>query len=140
MKFLILFLFIGLISLTSSAQVPNSFDKQAIEMLHKFYKAYISTDPSKEIDDMPTRKKYCSSRFLDKYYYHPKEEDQLDADPFVDAQYTDPSWLKTLTINTFPHHSHWYVVEYTNMTTFTQKVIHLKVVKQGVRYLIDDTW
>lgn len=141
MKLVILSLIFGMVLSTASAQIPNSFDKQAIEMLHNFYKAYISIDPSTAIsvDEMPIRKKYCTSKFLDKYYYHPKEEDQLDSDPFVKAQDSDPSWLKTLTINIAPNEPHWYVAEYTDMTTFAHTVIHLKVVKQGVRYLIAET-
>jgi len=49
MKLVILSLIFGMVLSTASAQIPNSFDKQAIQMLHNFYKAYISIDPSTAI-------------------------------------------------------------------------------------------
>ena len=141
MKFSILYLFIVLLMVKSSAQVgPNAYDKKAIRMLHTFYNVYLSIDPTKDIDEMPIRKKYCTSKFLDKYYYHPKEGEELDADPFVKAQDSDPSWLKTLSVNIDYKNPKWYIAEYTDLTSFKHVVIHLKVVKQDTRYLIDEVW
>jgi hypothetical protein len=145
LKFSIFFLSIGMLLSANFAKAQSSsFDKKAISMLNTFYKTYIPINVANRtndnIDALPVLKRYCSANFLNKYYINPTEEDAMDADPFVKAQDFDISWLKSLTINKDVQNANCYIAEYSDMKTISHTVIHLSVVYQNGKYLINEVW
>jgi hypothetical protein len=135
-KSLIIFLIIGLLSMTNCdcAQAQNKpSDKQAITMLKEFYTVYItelSKWPINSTELNTIKKKYCTSSLLSKIKAQFKSG-QLSADPFLQAQDFDISWLKTLSVNRDSKKLNGYNISYIDSEAKEKVVIRLTVIKQG---------
>jgi hypothetical protein len=142
-KLSIILLMIGLICMTSfySVQAQNNLpDTQAVKMLGDFYTSYMT-----EFDNLSSGhkhrtdailKKYCTASLINKI---PKLADKLDSDPFLNAQDSDSSWVKSLVINKDLKTPGVYIVSYHDGNN-TNSIIHLLVIKQMESYKIADVW
>lgn len=147
------FVFWGFLSNCSYGYKTNENEKQKLEMLKEFYTIYI-----KQVADGPAgesgeqainaiRKKYCSSRLL-KELKKKFENGQLDYDPFLKAQDSDTSLLKTLSITKDEHKENVYEVSYSydrlsgNRSEMIKEtvIIHLTLIKANNQYKIDSVW
>ena len=110
-------------------------DSAAI-MLKQFYTSYItaSEESLSEKELNLIRKQYCTPKILNRI----AKDEELDSDPFVNAQDTNMDWLRTLVISKDPQKANVYIVSY--LDTYSQKrtIIKLLVVKKGQAYKIDD--
>ena len=116
----------------------NSDEEQVVNMLTDFYTGYITIIAKGPVDYedklIALKEKCCTKKLLDKIAEDFKNE--LDYDPFINAQDSDVAWLKTLSVVKEPQTENTYSVSYRNNDT-TKVVIHLLVVKQGSLFKID---
>lgn len=121
---------------TGSAQTKTAND-DAKTMLRQFYTSYIiegSNMDSNEGKLNSIKKQYCTKKILNKI----QQDEELDDDPFLNAQDVDSDWLKTLTISKDPQKANVYVVSYLSNYDKKRIIIKLLVVKNGQNYKIDD--
>ena len=108
----------------------------AMIMLKQFYTSYITANDEslseKELDLI--KKKYCTQKILNRI----AKDEELDSDPFVNAQDTNMDWLKTLVISKDPQKANVYIVSYLDTYTQERIINKLLVVKKGQAYKIDD--
>ena len=138
-KIIVLF-FIGIViffySCCNFAQNNLSEDQQMRDMLKEFYTSYIiqftkwPPDPKKEGS---IRRKYCTARLLKEI----KNDEELDYDPRLSAQDSDPKILKTLTITKSDGIPNGYIVTYEDDFTKNKISIKLVVIKEKDGYKID---
>ncbi|MDQ2769613.1 MAG: YbjP/YqhG family protein [Bacteroidota bacterium] len=142
-KFLISLIIVGFMSMTNYAcvQAQNTpSDKQVFVMLKEFYTTYI-TESSKSLatDNLDRifaiQKKYCTVSLLNKINAQFKSG-QLEADPFLQAQDIDVSWLNTLSFNKDSRRLNGYRVSYFDSVANEKVVIHLTVVNQDGKFKI----
>ena len=121
----------------SFAQNNLSEDQQIRGMLKEFYTSYMTQfakwppEPKKE-DSI--RRKYCTTRLLKDI----KNDEDLDYDPWLDAQDTDIAWLKTLSIKKNIGIPNGYIITYESSKYDGEKAfIKLTVVKEKDGYKID---
>ena len=140
-KILLFLLLVGSLSLPpySGVQAQNKgSDGQAFAMLKTFYRAHITAASKWPIDFAKLNaisKKYCTASLLSKIQAQLKSG-QLDADPFLQAQDVDISWLKTLSFAKEARPLNAYTVSYVDAVSNEKVVIHLTVSKQGDRFKI----
>ena len=114
----------------------KSSNDSAATMLKQFYTSYI-TASEQSLDEKKLdliKKQYCTKRILNRI----AKDEELDADPFVQAQDTNIDWLRTLVINKDAQKSNVYNVSYEDTYTKKRIVIKLLVVKEGQKYKIDN--
>jgi len=115
------------------AASPND---AATEMLKEFYTRYIteiSKNPPSEKKLHSIRKQYCTAGLLSRM-----KELQLDYDPFINAQDTDDSWIKTLSVKRHPEKGKgFYIVSFSDTESKTTVTITLSVIKEKDDYKID---
>jgi len=115
-------------------------DEQSIKMLQQFYKSYITLFLA-EISDANTastraiEEKYCSAELLQEIDRQTETQD-LDHDPFLNAQDAIPEMLTTLSIVKDKTKPHMYQVSYEYNKEKTTMI--LKVEKEGGFYKITD--
>jgi len=132
-QFLASCFFFVLIFFSSFCKAQNkASNDSAATMLKQFYTSYITTE--EESDLVVIRKKYCTKKILNRI----AKDEELDADPFLQAQDTDQDWVKTLVINKDAQKPNVYIVSYVDNYTKKRIVNKLLVVKQGQNYKIDD--
>lgn len=108
----------------------------ATEMLKEFYTKYITeiskTSPSaKKLQSI--KKQYCTAGLLSRM-----KELELDYDPFINAQDTDDSWIKTLSVKKDPKKGKGlYTVSFSDTESKTTITVRLSIVKDGDDYKID---
>lgn len=78
------------------------------------------------------KKKYCTANLLRKI-----EKDELDYDPFLNAQDSNIEWIKTLSVKKDTKENNLYYVSYKDTYNGTQIVIKLIVLKEKESYKID---
>lgn len=126
--------FVGMLIFFSSfcrAQNKVSNDSAAT-MLKQFYTSYITAEEESQLTLI--RKKYCTKKILNKI----AKDEELDADPFLQAQDTDSDWVRTLVINKDAQKPNVYIVSYIDNYTKKRIINKLVVIKQGQAYKIDD--
>jgi hypothetical protein len=101
-------------------------------MLKQFYTSYISADEESQLTLI--KKQYCTKKILNRI----AKDEELDADPFLQAQDTDIDWLRTLVINKDTQKPNVYTVSYISNYTKKRIINKLLVVKVGPAYKIDD--
>ncbi|WP_426059773.1 DUF3828 domain-containing protein [Hymenobacter sp. B1770] len=109
-------------------------------MLKEFYTAYITEGakaptPFNLAKSRALQKKYCTASLSSKINAQYKSG-QLEADPFLQAQDVDISWLKTLSFNRNASRLNTYTVSYFDAESNEKIVIHLTVIKQGDSFRI----
>jgi hypothetical protein len=113
-------------------------DKAAINLLRSFYTSYI-TAVSEAVNQEKTDqilKKYCTEGLLKKI---PKLVEESDGDPFLKAQDSDMSILKSLTIvKNLKRPDNSYIVSYIYDNTKT--IINLTIVQQKNSLKINTVW
>lgn len=112
----------------------------AIDMLREFYTAYL-TEMMK--DDLSTHglsrlenitKRYVTAQLLDKI----NNEEELECNPFIDAQDYDNNWLKTLDVAKSESESGVFIVSFINEFDNNTKKVILLVTKNDSKYKIAD--
>ena len=112
-------------------------------MLKAFYNAYIilqsDIKPPKvqeeKVDSL--LKRYCTSVFLN-FYGTINGPDELDWDPFLDAQFCSIDWLKSLTIKKDLKRNDLYYVSFIKDSSNNElTTIELSVIKEKDIYKID---
>lgn len=128
-------------------QTNSSIDsaKTPLNFLKNFYTIYITDiaighDPLHSSDSLV--KKYCTPRLLNKIAEHsdPEKLNWWDSDPFIKAQDSDTSFLKTLSIRMNKMKPNSYSVSYGSTDDSTKTTIHLIVEKQKEGFRIADVW
>jgi hypothetical protein len=116
----------------------NADEEQVVNMLTDFYTGYITIIAKGPMDFedklIALKEKCCTKKLLDKVAEDFKNE--LDYDPFINAQDSDVAWLKTLSVVKEPQKENTYSVSYRSNDT-TKVVIHLRVIKQDSSFKID---
>ncbi|WP_106604844.1 DUF3828 domain-containing protein [Chitinophaga ginsengisoli] len=129
--------FVGMLIFLSSyclGQQKVSNDSAAT-MLKQFYSSYIASWDSPDIKKSELiKKQYCTKKILNRI----ADDEELDADPFLQAQDTDIDWLKTLVISKDTQKPNVYIVSYLDNYTKKRIVNKLLVIKEGQKYKIDD--
>lgn len=114
----------------------QSSDDPIIKMLTNFYTGYL-TEISRIPEDADKiewiKKEYCTADLLNKL-----NEQELDYDPFTNAQDIDNNLLKNLIINKDTESDNLYAVSYPDSYSKNQIIIKLKVIKENDSYKIDD--
>ena len=138
----IFFVCLLLLSTAVSKAQNKVTDTQAISMLRKFYTAYITTvanDQSRIMNEKLSllKSQYCTKKVLVKI---PKIVEQTDSDPFLKAQDSDVSVLKTLSITRNFKKPNLYTVFYSFKNEFSNEkiIINLVVINQNGSLKIDN--
>lgn len=125
-------------SYACSAQSPAPADKAAV-VLKQFYTAYITVIAGdiNTAKEEKIRKQYATAKLLKKIKYQ-TEKEELDYDPFLNAQDASTRTLPYLKIVKDPQKPDTYNVSYGD--SFTKNVINIKVhvIKEGENYKIDN--
>jgi hypothetical protein len=113
----------------------QSIDQQeVVTMLRDFYTSYINqysfetNTRTLELNTSNLRKKYCTASLLDKINKE-TEAENLDFDPFLNAQDANADAIKTLTFVADQSNGNLYVVSYIEPYSKTKISIKLTVVK-----------
>jgi hypothetical protein len=131
-------LLLSLLFLTSYALfAQDSSDQEKIKVLKEFYRAY--TTEIQHIDLNSERldsieKKYCTQKLLDWW-----ENEELNYDPFINAQDLNPELYKILNIYRDNSRENKFIVTYNyfeNKPEYESK-IELIVIRSGDGYKID---
>jgi hypothetical protein len=131
-KLLISFLVI-IFSVTCNAQTKAAQD-QNISMLKQFYTSYItqvasSEGTEKELDII--KKRYCTAKLLNKI-----DKEELDSDPFIDAQDADIDWVRTLSVGKDAQKHDVYIVSYMDNYNKKRTVIKLQVINAKITAIL----
>jgi hypothetical protein len=148
---IILAIIFSLSALFCIGQTNSSIDsvKTPLSFLKNFYTIYITDiaighDPLHSSDSLV--KKYCTAGLLNKIAEHsdPEKLNWWDSDPFIKAQDSDTSFLKTLSIRMNKMKTNSYSVSYNWTDDFTKKTtrttIYLIVEKKKEGFRIADVW
>ncbi|WP_151089384.1 DUF3828 domain-containing protein [Hymenobacter baengnokdamensis] len=144
-KFLIVLIIVGFIFQANYSLVQAQstvYDKQILTMLKEFYTAYITeSSKSPAINNLDKifalQKKSCTVGLSNKINAQLKSG-QLEADPFLQAQDIDISWLKTLSFMKDLRRQNGYIVSYFDSEANEKVVIHLTVIRQDGKFKISD--
>jgi len=116
-----------------------SEEKQVIALLKEFYTIYMTTvandqplQSEKKIDSL--KKKYCTKRLLLRL---PTLANQIDADPFLNAQDSSIDCLKTLSVRKNPKAFNQFIVTYFDIYSQSKFIIYLTIVKENGNFKID---
>ena len=120
----------------------NYSEIQISKTLKDFYTAYftLQADPypmeiqGQKIDSL--LKKYCTKEFL-KFYYKIEGPEELDWDPFLDAQECDIESLKTISIKKHPQKNDLFYVTYIKLYNKELTTIEVTVIKEKASYKIN---
>lgn len=111
----------------SVAETPapnnNTGNDTAIKTIRSFYTEYITADngmPVNETQLNSIKRKYCTPRLI-----HALQQDEMDYDPFLNAQDCDLSWISTLSVKRDTEEHDLYYVQYKD--TASKETIHLKL-------------
>jgi hypothetical protein len=114
---------------------PSSTDKQIVIFLKEFYTNYINENskmPRNEKNIDKIKRKYCTNNLINKI-----NNEELDFDPFLNAQDCQEEFLKTLSINKGAGEFDTYVVSYMDDYSKTKITIELTVVIEKDGFKID---
>ena len=127
---LLIFTFNGLFAQDSS-------DQEKIEMLKNFYKEYTAELESidvnwEKVDSI--EKRYCTERLLNW-----RKSEELDYDPFINAQDLNPGLYEILNIRRDNSRQNKFVVTYNyfEIEPENESKIELIVIRSGGKYKID---
>ena len=119
----------------------SSDEKQIIGMLKSFYTEYMTTLSKddvrlsvKKIHSL--QKTYCTQKLLKKL---PMLSEQIDADPFLQAQDSNIDYIKTLSIVKSQKIFNQYIVSYIDIYSPNKikVIIYLTIVKEKNGFKID---
>jgi hypothetical protein len=110
-------------------------EDQILNSLKQFYTNYIIEIDKMPLDEVKIKKlkeQYCTSKFITKL-----EEQDLDFDPFLNAQDCNIEWLKTLSIKKDTIKTNQYLVSYKDIYSNSQITIDIFIAKDNNAYKID---
>lgn len=116
-------------------------NEQVKGMLKDFYTDYITAIATSEDYEEKLHaltNKYCTKRLMAKIAKDYKEG--LDYDPFIKAQDSDTTCLKTLSVKKEPQKANTYTVSYIESYDKKKVQIHLLVIIQNNDHKIDAVW
>ncbi|MVT39401.1 DUF3828 domain-containing protein [Chitinophaga oryziterrae] len=131
-KLLISFLVI-IFSVTCKAQTKAAPDQNII-MLKQFYTSYITQVASSEGTEKKLdiiKKRYCTAKLLNKI-----DKEELDSDPFIDAQDADIDWVRTLFVGKDAQKHDVYIVSYMDNYNKKRTVIKLQVINAKITAIL----
>lgn len=107
----------------------------AIRTIRGFYSAYITA-----CDEMPARleevkEKYCTARLLKAL-----GKEELDYDPFLNAQDCDRSWIATLSVKRDTEEHDLYHVQYKDTSSQESIRLKLRLKHESGAYKIDKVY
>ena len=114
----------------------NKSEKEMICMIKNFYTAYITENSKMPIDTLQIdalKKKHCTTSLLLKL-----ENEDLDYDPFLNAQDCDINMLQSLNIKKAQVATDVYIISYLAEGHEDPVVIKMKVTKKGDAWMIDE--
>lgn len=120
-------------SVTCKAQTKAAPD-QNISMLKQFYTSYITQianieGTEKELDII--KKRYCTAKLLSKL-----DKEELDSDPFIQAQDADIDWVRTLLVAKDAQKHDVYTVSYMDNYYKKRMVIKLQVINAKITAIL----
>jgi hypothetical protein len=103
-------------------------------MLKQFYTSYITQVASSEGTEKKLdiiKKRYCTAKLLNKI-----DKEELDSDPFIDAQDVDIDWVKTLFVGKDAQKHDVYIVSYMDNYNKKRTVIKLQVINAKITAIL----
>jgi hypothetical protein len=132
-KNILFLLLLNTLLFTKAAQAQTDSAKL---MLSNFYKAYIPTfDMPGAAMSSKIQKQYSTAK-LTAWLKKQFEEEELDYDPYVNAQDADQDWLKTIQINKDAKTPNLYIVSFFDNYEKKRFYVRLFVAKEGNKYKI----
>lgn len=116
------------------AKVAHAQTDSAKLMLSNFYKAYI---PTFEMDGIAAsekiQKQYSTAKLIASL---PRIQEEMDCDPYVNAQDADQDWLITIRIEKDAKTPNLYNVSFFDNFEKKRRFVRLFVTKEGNKYKI----
>jgi hypothetical protein len=135
-KYLLFFIAVFIANSKCQSQ-SKANDEQVVTMLKEFYTSYITviseSKDSMEFKLDSIKLKYCTLKLIKQI----ADDEELDYDPFLNAQDAHLECLQTLTILKDPNSPNFYCISYVDNYSKRQITIKLGVVKQKNKYKID---
>ncbi|GAA3922825.1 hypothetical protein GCM10022209_15100 [Chitinophaga oryziterrae] len=103
-------------------------------MLKQFYTSYITQVASSEGTEKKLdiiKKRYCTAKLLNKI-----DKEELDSDPFIDAQDADIDWVRTLFVGKDAQKHDVYIVSYMDNYNKKRTVIKLQVINAKITAIL----
>ncbi|GAA3919512.1 hypothetical protein GCM10022209_10450 [Chitinophaga oryziterrae] len=103
-------------------------------MLKQFYTSYITQVASSEGTEKKLdiiKKRYCTAKLLNKL-----DKEELDSDPFIDAQDADIDWVRTLFVGKDAPKHDVYIVSYMDNYNKKRTVIKLQVINAKITAIL----
>jgi hypothetical protein len=131
------FFLFGIVLFIGCGQVKTQSSDE-VKMLKDFYTSYItecSQYPAATAIEAANaiKQKYCTIRFLKNM-----EKQDLDYDPFLNAQDCDREWIKSLSISKDTETENMYNISYKDISNDDQITVKLIVVKEADGFKIDE--
>lgn len=127
-------LYLFLLHVLLFAKVAHAQTDSAKLMLSNFYKAYI---PTFEMDGIAAsekiQKQYSTAKLIASL---PRIQEEMDCDPYVNAQDADQDWLKTIRIEKDAKTPNLYNVSFFDNFEKKRRFVRLFVTKEGNKYKI----
>lgn len=128
--------FFSLLVLPLMQSCTPAADTKATDAIKDFYGAYIREN-SKEPGDMKAvesiKKKHCTSSLLQKL-----SGEELDADPFLDAQDVDANWVNTMEVLPEGSAENVYGVCFLLTPGESKHCVRVAMKQEGGEWKIDD--
>lgn len=133
MRYMLVF-FIWCLTVTVSCGSDYS-ESEAIKVIKEFYKLYLN-----ELEEFPPniskmdsiKNIYCTSNFL-----LDNKRNDLDYDPFLNAQDSNVDWLKTLRVEKYSESEKTFKISYYDSYSNEDVTIILGVLHENGQYKID---
>jgi hypothetical protein len=113
-----------------------SNDTQAMDSLKGFYQSYIkesSKVPSDNAKLESLKAKHCTKQYLDKL-----ADEELDADPFLNAQDVEEQWAENLEITADASNKNQFSVCYTVSFDNSKHCVAVSMVEEDGSWKIDN--
>lgn len=129
-------LFLLLLHILLFAKTAQAQTDSAKMMLLNFYKAYIPTFEMTGIKQaLKVQKQYSTAKLI-AWIDKQTEKEELNYDPYVNAQDADQDWLKTIRIEKDAKTLNLYNVSFFDNFEKKRRFVRLFVTKEGNKYKI----
>jgi len=127
-------LFLFLLNTLLFTQLAHAQKDSAKLMLTRFYNVYITAIGSDNGEDkiQKIQQQYSTAKLTAWL----KKQEELDDDPYINAQDVDMDWLKTMQITKDAKIPNLYIVSFFDNYNKTRRYVKLFVAKEGNKYKI----
>jgi hypothetical protein len=120
----------------------NYSEEQIVSTLKDFYTAYFMLQSNLDTEKNPIQKidslldRYCTKEFLN-FYKNIESPNELDWNPFFNANYLEPGLLETMKISKDKGNNDLYYVAYLKKYNNEVTTIELTIIKEKKGYKIN---